>query len=646
MQKSILKKIISLAMAFFLVISAIPLIATDASATEYTGCLSQHDSRWGSYNVNGGTISATGCGILSLVNAVGYLTGMQMDVIDTALWAYRIGAFNPGGAEGTYRTAMYCRVEAVYGETYGITLDCDTSGEGYWESASSTRLKNHLLKGGVAVGHVYNHFIAIVGYNATTNKYHLYDSSAAAHRGTNYNNGDVWVTEAAFSTGTLDLDWFCLISSTRSKETWIEKACFDVMVYRDRNKDLAGMTDDQLKEHWLKHGIKEGRPSSTILDLGFYLNNNPDLKKEFGTDYEKVYQHFITKGYKEYRKSSALFDGSYYTNKYPDVASSFKEEYLRHYVENGQAEGRRASLTFDPNYYWHLLPDVYEAWPNDYTMCARHYAGHGINAQIEAYDHEYPVISDVTVSDITATGYTVSCKVTDNWGIDKVVFPTWTVLNDQDDLANNFMNTQKGTKNGDTYTFTVNASDHNNEVGQYITHIYAFDKGGNRVQLVLDVVDVKDPIEEEPVIPDAPALDKITLTGTASYATDGTYLKNVTPDTIVQSLLTQFENEVLEVLDRNGHPITGSAKVGTGATVNLYNGGTLLDSVTVVVLGDVDGNGIIDTTDVVRVKAAFLGTFDLSEAENKAADVDKNGIIDTTDYVRVKSHFLGTFVIA
>jgi hypothetical protein len=46
------------------------------------------------------------------------------------------------------------------------------------------------------------------------------------------------------------------------------------------------------------------------------------------------------------------------------------------------------------------------------------------------------------------------------------------------------------------------------------------------------------------------------------------------------------------------------------------------------------------------VKAAFLGTFDLSEAENKAADVDKNGIIDTTDYVRVKSHFLGTFVIA
>jgi hypothetical protein len=63
----------------------------------------------------------------------------------------------------------------------------------------------------------------------------------------------------------------------------------------------------------------------------------------------------------------------------------------------------------------------------------------------------------------------------------------------------------------------------------------------------------------------------------------------------------------------------------------------------VVILGDTDGNGIIDTTDIVRVKAAFLGTFNLNAAEYIAADVDKNGIIDTTDYMRVKSHFLDSY---
>jgi hypothetical protein len=64
-----------------------------------------------------------------------------------------------------------------------------------------------------------------------------------------------------------------------------------------------------------------------------------------------------------------------------------------------------------------------------------------------------------------------------------------------------------------------------------------------------------------------------------------------------------------------------------------------------IMLGDIDGNGIIDTTDYMRAKAAFLGTFELSEAQFLAADVDKNGVIDTTDCLRIKAHFLGTFVI-
>jgi hypothetical protein len=276
---------------------------------------------------------------------------------------------------------------------------------------------------------------------------------------------------------------------------------------------------------------------------------------------------------------------------------------------------------------------------------------------------ENPVISDVTISNVSADGYTVTCTVTDNWGINKVVFPTWTLLNDQDDLASNFMDTQKGTKDGDTYTFNVKALDHNNEGGKYITHIYAIDKGGNQTKIILDVVTVEDkiddstsgsvpedplepeePIEpEEPFEPVNPSLDKITLKSGASYTKEEMLLEKVQENTTVQTLLSQFENDVLEVRDKNGSKITGSSLVGTGSTINLYSSGVLVDSVTVVILGDVDGNGIVDTTDVVRVKAAFLGSFLLDDAESIAADVDRNGIIDTTDYVRVKSHFIGSF---
>lgn len=418
------------------------------------------------------------------------------------------------------------------------------------------------------------------------------------------------------------------------QETWVEAASFDPMVYRDRNQDLSpSLTDAQLKEHWLERGIKEGRPSSTILDLGFYLANNPDLKSAFGNDYEKVYEHFVTSGYKEYRKSSALFDGKYYTERYPEVAASFKDEYLRHYVQNGQAEGRRASLTFDPDYYWHIRPDVYDAWPNDYTMCARHYAGHGINAQVEAYDNEHPVITNATISNVTADGYTVTCTATDDWGISKVVFPAWTVHNGQDDLAEQFMATQKGTKDGDIYTFRVKASEHNFEGGQYVTHIYAVDKGGNTTQLVLDTVVVEDPVEET----------ELLLTDKTPFVLDGTLLKNVTSGTAVESLLAQFDNEVLEVRHKDGYILTGTDTVGTGATVSLYNGDKLVDSATVVVLGDVDGTAEVNTTDLVRIRSAFYGTLTMAEAERCAADVDKNGSIDTTDYLRIKAYFLEEF---
>lgn len=97
---------------------------------------------------------------------------------------------------------------------------------------------------------------------------------------------------------------------------------------------------------------------------------------------------------------------------------------------------------------------------------------------------EPPVISNVKVENLTSEGYDVSCTVTDNVGVNRVVFPTWTALNGQDDLAQEWWAVDHkatlGTRNGDTWTFHVNIADHNNEHGAYLTHIYAYDRAGNR----------------------------------------------------------------------------------------------------------------------------------------------------------------------
>ena len=96
-------------------------------------------------------------------------------------------------------------------------------------------------------------------------------------------------------------------------------------------------------------------------------------------------------------------------------------------------------------------------------------------------DSTSPTISDIRVYDVSTEGYTVSCVVTDDQEIDRVQFPTWTLANGQDDIDQNWYssNESRGSKVGDMYTYRVNISDHNNELGSYATHIWAFDKNGN-----------------------------------------------------------------------------------------------------------------------------------------------------------------------
>lgn len=92
-------------------------------------------------------------------------------------------------------------------------------------------------------------------------------------------------------------------------------------------------------------------------------------------------------------------------------------------------------------------------------------------------DKTGPTITNAKITDVSSTGYTVTCTVTDAHGVNRVQFPTWTDKNGQDDLLSGWEVNPKasGTRNGNTFTFRVKTSDHNNESGTYYTHIYAYD---------------------------------------------------------------------------------------------------------------------------------------------------------------------------
>lgn len=129
-----------------------------------------------------------------------------------------------------------------------------------------------------------------------------------------------------------------------------------------------------------------------------------------------------------------------------------------------------ATLSKGTRYYYQMMV----------TYGGKTYYGE-VKSFVTAGDGTKPVISNVKVTDYSKNGYTVTCTVTDNVGVSRVQFPTWTAKNDQDDLAANWATNPSvsGTKNGNTYSYRVNTSDHNNESGNYATHIYAYDAAGN-----------------------------------------------------------------------------------------------------------------------------------------------------------------------
>lgn len=95
-----------------------------------------------------------------------------------------------------------------------------------------------------------------------------------------------------------------------------------------------------------------------------------------------------------------------------------------------------------------------------------------------SFEETPPVIKDVKVSKDN-TGFKVTCKVSDETGVDKVSFFTWTAKNGQDDISKKDIKVDSGEGEEKEITYHVNQSDHNNEDGYYITHIYAYDKLGN-----------------------------------------------------------------------------------------------------------------------------------------------------------------------
>lgn len=127
----------------------------------------------------------------------------------------------------------------------------------------------------------------------------------------------------------------------------------------------------------------------------------------------------------------------------------------------------------------------------------------------------------------------------------------------------------------------------------------------------------------------------------SKYTIDDTYISKIPVGTTVSALLSDInEREYLKVYHADGTAAKNNETVGTGFTVRIEYERKVIQTLTVVVTGDINGDGKITGTDYVNVMYNVLGKTKLTGAYSTAADINGDGKITGTDYVNIKFHVL------
>lgn len=80
-----------------------------------------------------------------------------------------------------------------------------------------------------------------------------------------------------------------------------------------------------------------------VFNFDYYYNKYPDLQKAFGKNTEQLFNHFVTYGMKEGRQASADFNVYNYKGRYEDLRKAFGDDltsYYVHYIVHGVREKR------------------------------------------------------------------------------------------------------------------------------------------------------------------------------------------------------------------------------------------------------------------------------------------------------------------
>ena len=120
------------------------------------------------------------------------------------------------------------------------------------------------------------------------------------------------------------------------------------------------------------------------------------------------------------------------------------------------------------------------------------------------------------------------------------------------------------------------------------------------------------------------------------------YLTNIKVHTTYDDLrnkitLASGYSVQIDYIEKNGKKL-----LYTGGIVKIMHGSTVYKEFTIVVIGDTNGDGEINSADLLRIRQHLLRTKLLTGAYFLASDVNPDTNINSADLLRVRQHLLGT----
>lgn len=119
------------------------------------------------------------------------------------------------------------------------------------------------------------------------------------------------------------------------------------------------------------------------------------------------------------------------------------------------------------------------------------------------------------------------------------------------------------------------------------------------------------------------------------------YLRRIALKTSVEAVSKEFTNDSLKFFNISGNELKSSDYIGTGTQVKLFNGSNAVDTKTVVVTGDMTGDGIINNRDVAMMNKKLVDKADAQECQMLAIDVNGDGSVDNKDAAMVARYLVG-----